>query len=111
MWIRWWTGSRWTAGSEADGQPVREQAADLKRKFSSTAQLSKAEQRVAAITWDLSTHFADNWLPLGMKGQLVAQDKATAILFKKYLDECGLVTSEVLNLGPRRSGRRVRRHP
>lgn len=89
---------RWFERITANLSP--EQAADLKRKFSSTAQLSKAEQRVAAIAWDLSTHFADNWLPLGMKGQLVAQDKATAILFKKYLDECGLVTSEVLISAP-----------
>jgi type I restriction enzyme, R subunit len=78
----------------------REQAADLKHKFASTGQLAKAEQRVAAIAWDVGAHFADTWQGTGFKGQLVAQDKATALLYKKYLDEYGRVTSEVLISAP-----------
>ena len=78
----------------------REQAADLKRKFSTTDQLNKAEQKVMAIAWDISVHFRDNWQGTGFKGQLVAQDKATALLYKKYLDEFGMVSSEVLISGP-----------
>ena len=82
-------------------QPLtKEQAADLKKKFSSTSQLNKAEQKVAAIAWDVGAHFAATWQGTGFKGQLVAQDKATALLFKKHLDECGLVTSEVLISAP-----------
>lgn len=75
---------------------TKEQAVDLKRKFSSTAQLDKAEQKVVAIAWDASVHFANAWKGSGFKGQLVAPGKATALLYKKYMDECGLVTSEVL---------------
>jgi len=78
----------------------KEQAADLKKKFSSTDQLNKAEQKVKAITWDISEHFRDNWQGTGFKGQLVAQDKATALLYKQYLDEFGMVSSEVLISGP-----------
>ncbi len=78
----------------------REQAADLKKKFSTTDQLNKAEQKVMAIAWDISVHFRDNWQGTGFKGQLVAQDKATALLYKKYLDEFGMVSSEVLISGP-----------
>ena len=78
----------------------REQAADLKRKFSTTEQLNKAEQKVKAIAWDISVHFRDNGQGTGFKGQLVAQDKATALLYKKYLDEFGMVSSEVLISGP-----------
>jgi len=77
-----------------------EQAADLKRKFSTTEQLNKAEQKVKAIAWDISVHFRDNWQGTGFKGQLVAQDKATALLYKKYLDEFGMVSSDVLISGP-----------
>ncbi|MBW2036396.1 MAG: type I restriction endonuclease subunit R [Deltaproteobacteria bacterium] len=78
----------------------KEQAADLKKKFSTTDQLNKAAQKVMAIAWDISVHFRDNWQGTGFKGQLVAQDKATALLYKKYLDEFGLVSSEVLISGP-----------
>ena len=78
----------------------REQAADLKKKFSTTDQLNKAAQKVMAIAWDISVHFRDNWQGTGFKGQLVAQDKATALLYKKCLDEFGIVSSETLISGP-----------
>lgn len=77
-----------------------EQAADLKKKFSTTDQLNKAAQKVMRIAWDISEHFSDNWQGNIYKAQLVAQDKATALLCKKYLDEFGLVSSEVLISGP-----------
>lgn len=78
----------------------KRQAADLKRKFSSTAQLDSAEQKVAAIAWDISTHFADTWSGTGFKGQLVARKKSTALLYKKHMEECGLVSSAVLISAP-----------
>jgi type I restriction enzyme, R subunit len=78
----------------------REQAADLKRKFSTAEQLNKTEQKVRRVAWDISEHFEENWKGTGFKAQLVAQDKATALLYKKYLDEFGLVTSEVLISAP-----------
>lgn len=77
-----------------------EQATDLKRKFSSSAQLNKAEQKVAAIAFDVSAHFVASWKDSGFKGQFVAPDKATAILCKKYFDEVGLVSTEVLISAP-----------
>ena len=82
------------------GNLSKEQAADLKKKFSTTDQLNKAAQKVMAIAWDISVHYRDNWQGTGFKGQLVAQDKATALLYKKYLDEFGMVSSEVLISGP-----------
>lgn len=77
-----------------------DQKADLKKKFSTTDQLNKAEQRVKAVAWDISTHFRDNWQGTAFKAQLVTQDKSTALLYKKYLDEFDIVTSEVLISGP-----------
>jgi len=79
---------------------TKDQAADLKKKFSTTDQLNKAAQRVMAIAWDIGQHYRDNWQGTGFKGQLVAQDKATALLYKQYLDEFGMVSSEVLISGP-----------
>ena len=78
----------------------KEQKSDLKRKFSSSDQLNKAEQKVMRIVWDVSEHFRDNWHGTPYKAQLVAQDKATALLYKHFLDEFDMVSSEVLISGP-----------
>lgn len=78
----------------------KEQAADLKKKFARTEQLNKAEQKVRMISWDIGSHFADSWKGTAYKGQLVAQDKATALLYKRFLDEFGIVTTEVLISAP-----------
>ncbi len=74
--------------------------ADLKKKFSSERQLNKAAQKVRMVAWDISLHYSMAYQETGMKGQLVAPDKATARLYKKLLDEFGMVTSEVLVSGP-----------
>jgi type I restriction enzyme R subunit len=72
------------------------QIADMKAKYSTADQLNKAAQKVQRIAWDISQHFKDNWQGTGFKGQLVTPDKATALLYKQYLDEFGMVSSEVL---------------
>ena len=77
-----------------------EQKADLKKKFSTTDQLNKAEQKVKEIALDISLHYRDNWQGTPYKAQLVTQDKSTALLYKKYLDEFGMITSELLISGP-----------
>lgn len=76
------------------------QRADLKKKFSSERQLNKAEQKVRMIAWDVSLHYAMNYQGTGMKGQLVAPDKATALLYKACFDEFGQISTEVLMSGP-----------
>jgi type I restriction enzyme R subunit len=81
-------------------QLTPEQRADLKKKFTTTDQLNKAEQKVKEIALDISLHFRDNWKGTPYKAQLVTQDKATALLYKRYLDEFETVTSEVLISGP-----------
>ncbi len=72
------------------------QKADLKRKFSRADQLNVADQKVYAIGWDISLHFRDNWQGAGFKGQLICQSKDAAVKYKNFLDEIGVVTSEVL---------------
>jgi hypothetical protein len=44
--------------------------------------------------------YRDNWQGTPYKAQLVTQRKSTALLYKKYLDEFGMVSSEVLISGP-----------
>jgi type I restriction enzyme R subunit len=77
-----------------------EQKADLKRKFSSERQLNKAAQKVRMIAWDASLHYAMTYQGTGMKGQLVAPDKATALLYKRFFDEFAQVSSEILMSPP-----------
>lgn len=75
---------------------TREQKADLKRKFSRADQLNAAEQKMYAIAWDISLHYRDNWQGTGFKAQLVCDKKLNAIRYKEFLDQIGLVSSEVL---------------
>ena len=79
---------------------TQDQKADLKRKFSTERQLNKAVRKVHMIAWDLSLHYVMTYQGTGMKGQLVAPDKATALLYKRFLDEFGKVSSEVLISAP-----------
>ncbi len=74
--------------------------ADLKQKYSSERQLNKAAQKIRMVAWDVSLHYSMGYQGTGMKGQLVAPDKEAARLYKKILDEFGMVTSEVLVSGP-----------
>ncbi len=78
------------------------QKADLKKKFSTTDQLNQAEQKIREVALDISLHWRGSWqgLPQGYKAQLVAPSKRAALLYKKYLDEWGMVSSEVLISGP-----------
>lgn len=76
------------------------QKADLKKKFSRADQLNQAEQKMYAIAWDISLHYRDNWQGKGFKAQLVCPNKIAAIKYKEYLDEIGIVTSEVVMSGP-----------
>lgn len=77
-----------------------EQRADLKRKFSTANQLNKADRKIYLMAYDISEHFRQNWQGTWAKAQIAADSKASALTFKKYLDEFGTVTSEVLISAP-----------
>jgi type I restriction enzyme R subunit len=79
---------------------TREQRAQVKHKFSSERQLNKSLQKVRMIAWDVSLHYASACQGTGLKGQLVAPDKETALQYKAFLDEFGLVDSDVLISAP-----------
>lgn len=79
---------------------TKDQQFDLKKKFARTNPINEAEQTVKRIAWDLSVHFRDNWKGTPYKAQLVAPNKPTALLYKKYLDDFEMVSAEVLISGP-----------
>ena len=75
--------------------------AALKRKFSSTNQLNKADQIIYARAWDISDHYEQHvqgisFGTLKAKGQLVAPNKTAAIRYREYIKEIGKVSCEVL---------------
>lgn len=83
--------------------------ASLKRKFSTVEHLNRADQVVYARAWDISEHYVNFFQTEGdkykPKAQLVAPRVKTALQYKKYLDEIGQVTSEVVvTRGDQREG-------
>lgn len=74
--------------------------AELKRKYSSKNTINKADQIIYDRAWDISEHFADFAQGTGFKAQLVAPNKTTAIQYRKYLNEIGKVTSDVVISAP-----------
>lgn len=82
---------------EMVSEPLTEyQKADFKKKFSRADQLNGAEQKIYAIAWNISLHFRDNWQGTPFKAQLVCDKKINAIRYKEFLDEIGIISSEVL---------------
>lgn len=76
-----------------------EQKADLKRKFAKKGQVYGADDRIRLIALDVANHFIKN-IDDGLKGQLACDSKASAIKYKKYLDEAGLFESAVVMSPP-----------
>ncbi|HUH34946.1 MAG TPA: HsdR family type I site-specific deoxyribonuclease [Moheibacter sp.] len=74
--------------------------AGLKRKYSSKNAINKADQVIYDRAWDITEHFVDFIQGTGFKAQLVAPNKTTAILYRKYLNEIGKVTSDVVISAP-----------
>jgi type I restriction enzyme R subunit len=76
-----------------------DQKADLKRKFAKKGQVYGADDRIRLIALDIANHFVKN-IDEGLKGQLACDSKASAIKYKKYLDEAGLFESAVVMSPP-----------
>ncbi len=76
-----------------------QQQADLKRKFARKGEIYSAKDRIKLIAFDIASHFS-NHIVEGLKGQLACDSKASAVLYKKYLDEAGLFESAVVMSPP-----------
>lgn len=77
-----------------------EQAKELKTRFATKNQLNRTEQKVMAVAWDVHEHYRKNWQGTGFKAQLTAPSKADALLFQKYFEQFGGVSTAVLISAP-----------
>jgi len=79
-----------------------DQKADLKRKYAKRGAIYGAENRIRLIAWDIAVHFSENFKKLDktLKGQVACDSKLSAVRYKKFLDETGLVTSRVVISAP-----------
>ncbi|MBD3377605.1 HsdR family type I site-specific deoxyribonuclease [candidate division KSB1 bacterium] len=75
---------------------TKEQKADLKRKYARAEMLNKADQVIYMRAFDISEHYRSNWQGTGFKAQLVAPNKAAALRYNTFLNEIGMVSSEVV---------------
>jgi len=82
------------------------QKADLKKKMSKAGLISKTDQNIYQIAFDISKHFKENWgvdregNHSGFRGMVVCDDKLTAIKYKKAFDLIGRVKTEVVMSPP-----------
>lgn len=79
-----------------------DQKADLKRKYAKRGSIYGAENRIRLIAWDIALHFSENFKKLGkpLKGQVATDSKLSAVRYKRYLDETGLVSSRIVISAP-----------
>lgn len=75
---------------------TKEQQADLKRKYARAEMLNKADQVIYMRAFDISDHYRSNWQGTGFKAQLVAPNKASALRYYTFLNEIGVVSSDVV---------------
>lgn len=76
-----------------------EQKTDLKKKFAKRGQVYGADDRIRLIAYDIAHHFDKN-IGETLKGQLCCDSKASAIKYKRFLDEIGLFESAVVMSSP-----------
>jgi type I restriction enzyme, R subunit len=65
---------------------TEKQKVDLKKKFARKGEVYQASDRIRLIALDIANHFTSNIVD-GLKGQVACESKASAILYKKYIDE------------------------
>lgn len=75
------------------------QRADLKKKFAQKGQIYQSESRIELIAHDIADHFVKN-VADGLKAQLATDSRTSAIRYKKYLDESGVVSSAIVMSPP-----------
>jgi type I restriction enzyme R subunit len=74
------------------------QKSDLKKKFESKGAVYGSDNRIELIAWDIAAHFNANIKALGsgLKGQVAADSKLSAIRYHKHLTATGLVSASVV---------------
>ncbi|HXK50662.1 MAG TPA: HsdR family type I site-specific deoxyribonuclease, partial [Clostridiales bacterium] len=78
----------------------QQQKADLKRKYAKADMINRADHVIYMRAFDISEHFRENWKGTPFKAQLVAPRKLEALKYHEYLNEIGIVSSEVIISSP-----------
>ncbi len=76
------------------------QKADLKRKIATKEVVRKSEQRLRLIAFDISTHYKTNFQGTGFKAQLAADSRTSAIQYRRFFKEYGMIEAEVIMSPP-----------
>lgn len=76
------------------------QKADLKRKIATKEVIQKAEQRLRMIAFDIRAHYRDNFQGTGFKAQLAADSRTSAIHYRRFFKEFGMLDAEVIMSPP-----------
>jgi len=81
---------------------IEQQKSDLKKKYAKKGAAYGSDNRIELIAWDIATHFHDNikTLEMGLKGQVAADSKLSAIRYQKHLLATGLVSAMVVMSPP-----------
>ena len=66
------------------------------QKFVDNKVIKDNPQRIAEIAWDIQEHFVENFKGTGLKAQVVAPSKFSAVLMKKCFDDGGVINSAVV---------------
>lgn len=77
-----------------------EQKVDLKRRMASEREFSRVEQRLRMIAYDVAEHFRENIRGRGLKAQLAADSRESAIRYGRFLAELGDVEAAVIMSKP-----------
>jgi type I restriction enzyme, R subunit len=78
---------------------TEDQKLDLKKKFRREEELNKSEERIQEITYDIIQHFSE-FRNSGLKGQLAVSSRPDAIKYKKFFDDFGNITTEIIMSPP-----------
>lgn len=77
-----------------------DQKRDLKMKFRREEELTKSEERIQEITYDIIQHYTNTYRGTGLKGQLAVSSRYMALRYKKYFDEFGDITTDIIMSPP-----------
>jgi type I restriction enzyme, R subunit len=76
------------------------QTADLKRRTASSGEIARAEQRLKMIAFDVGEHYVRNVQGRGLKAQLAADSRASAVRLQPFFQEFGAVETAVIMSKP-----------
>jgi type I restriction enzyme R subunit len=66
------------------------------QKFIGTKVIKDNPQRIAEISYDIEKHYSENFQDTGLKAQIVAPSKFSAVLFQKFFESSGKIRTAIV---------------